>query len=352
MLKLAYTRWRELWQGGLPPRSISALLFALGCVVVATIVRMALGELVAPTTVFASYYAAILIASLVAGARAGAFAAISGALAAFWFFVPPDWRSRQFDAEQLSSLILYLVSSCIIIGAAKSYRDLLWRLRRQQDRWVLLNYELAHRIKNTLAIVQSVASQTLRDHPAARDKLNQRIAALAATNDLLVQSEWSGARFKKILAGELAPYDPRQFDLDGEDFECPSGVATVLALIFHELTTNAAKYGALSLPHGRVDIGWKKQGDRVHFQWRESGGPQPASVRRQGFGTTLLRKGLGQFDGAVEMRFAPNGLDCRLSLSLPRPRSGETIDVSPDRPSFADVPAGRSIAAVGSQSHK
>jgi two-component sensor histidine kinase len=343
MVKLAFARWRELWRGGLQPGSLASLLFAVICVVIATLVRSALGELdihsalggtanAAAGNAFASYYSATLVAALVGGVPAGILAATSGALAGFWLFVPPDWKSHVFDWDQMVSALLFAVSSAVIIWAAKSYRDLLSRLREEQDRRQLLNHELAHRIKNMLAIVQAVAGQTLRDQPAALGKLNNRIAALAATNDLLIKSEWGGAFLKEILAGEFAPYDPARFALNGQDFECPSEVATVLALIFHELTTNAAKYGALSAAGGRVALSWIRHHDRIDFDWVESGGPAPAAARREGFGTTLLRKGLRQFDGAVEMSFAAGGLHCRLSLALPRPQQEATVDIVPDRP--------------------
>ncbi len=322
MMKLALARWRELWQGGLPPRSLAAFVFALICVALATIVRMALGEISPASAVFAPYYSATLVAALVGGWRAGSFAAAAGAVAAFWFFVPPDWTSHAFDREWIVSYFLFAVSSLVIVWAAKSYRDLLWRLRDEEERRQLLNRELAHRIRNTLAIVESVISRTLREEPELRVKLHDRIAALAVTNDLLIKAEWRGARLRQILAGEFAPHDAAHFKLDGQDFECPSELATVLALVFHELTTNAAKYGALSTAQGRVTLCWTKYDERVAFEWTESGGPPPAASRREGFGTTLLHKGLRQFGGDVEMRFLPSGLTCRLSLAVPDARPG------------------------------
>jgi two-component sensor histidine kinase len=330
MVKWALGWWGKLWRSGLRPGSIASLVFALTCVAIATIVRIALGELSSASAVFAPYYSATLVAALVGGWLAGSFAAVAGALAALIFFVPPDWTSHAFDQEWIVSYVLFASSSVVIVWAAKSYRDLLRRLREEQDRRQLLNYELAHRIKNTLSIVQSVISQTLRDQPAALGKLNARIAALAVTNDLLIKSEWRGAHLKEILAGEFAPYDAARFALDGEDFECESEIATVLALTFHELTTNAAKYGALSAPRGRVALSWTTNGKRVDFDWIESGGPPPAATRRAGFGTTLLRKGLRQFDGSVQMTFAPSGLRCRLSLALPPPQRQDSIAPAPD----------------------
>lgn len=335
MAKRLFGWWRTIWVGGLQPGSGSSLLFALICVVVATCIRVALGELSSASAVFASYYSATLVAALVGGAPAGILAAMSGAAAGFWLFVPPNWKSHVFDEEQLVSALLFAGSSGVIIWAAKSYRDLLWRLRVEEDQRQLLTHELAHRIRNTLAIVQSLMGQTLRDQPVLFGKLNARIAALAATNDLLIKSKWHGAYLTEILAGEFAPYDPGRFCLDGEDFECPPELATVLALIFHELTTNAAKYGALSGTRGAITLAWRNRDGRVEFNWTESGGPQPAASRRQGFGTTLLRKGLRQFDGSVDIEFARGGLHCRFSLAVPQPGQAGSAATLPWRPHTA-----------------
>ncbi len=349
MMQRVLARWRELWHGGLPPRSLAAFVFALVCVAIATIVRMAIGEISPASAVFAPYYSATLVAALVGGWRAGSFAAAAGAVAAFWFFVPPDWTSHAFDREWIVSYFLFAVSSLVIVWAAKSYRDLLWRLRDEQERRQLLNRELAHRIRNTLAIVESVISRTLRGQPELRTKLHDRIAALAVTNDLLIKTGWRGAALRAILAGEFAPYDDSRFKLDGDDFECPSELATVLALVFHELTTNAAKYGALSTSQGRVALSWIKHNERVAFDWLESGGPPPAASRREGFGTTLLHKGLCQFGGMVEMRFLPSGLNCRFSLDLPHgQRDAAAAAAIEEAPRSATVPPARiNKAAVG-----
>lgn len=345
MAKWLFGWWRTIWVGGLQPGSASSLLFALICVALATCIRIVLGELSSASAVFASYYSATLVAALVGGAPAGILAAVSGAAAGFWLFVPPDWKSHVFDEEQLVSALLFAGSSGVIIWAAKSYRDLLWRLRTEEDQQQLLTHELAHRIRNTLAIVQSLIGQTLRDQPAAFAKLNARIAALAATNDLLIKSKWRGAYLKEILAGEFAPYDPARFCLDGDDFECSSEIATMLALIFHELTTNAAKYGALSVTHGTIELAWRNCDGRVEFDWVESGGPQPAASRRQGFGTTLLRKGLRRFDGSVDIEFTRGGLHCRFALALPWPRQAGAALPPPPRPHAAVPTTGVENAA-------
>src|SRR5215831_2765831 len=151
MVGWATDRWRSMWQVGLRRRSAPALTFAVACVAVATAVRMGLGLISPDSAVFAPYYSATLVAALVGGIEAGALAAVLGGLAACWLFVPPEWNLAAFRLEQLVSLILYGSSSIVIIWAAESYRGLLQRLRREEALRQLLNRELVHRIKNTLA---------------------------------------------------------------------------------------------------------------------------------------------------------------------------------------------------------
>ena len=127
-----------------------------------------------------------------------------------------------------------------------------------------------------LANVQAIINQTLRGQPDVLNKLNARVAALEATNDLLVGSDWRSVSLRDIITGEFSPYDPSRFQLVGDDVECPPSTAIMLALIFHELTTNAMKYGALSNPNGRISVAWKKISSRLDVEWVESGGPQPA----------------------------------------------------------------------------
>jgi two-component sensor histidine kinase len=318
MFKRGMDWWRTIWVVGLPPGSTPAILFALVCVVLATLVRIGLGLISPDSAIFAPYYSATLVAALVGGAIAGFVAAIAGALVAIWMFVPPLWGSTPFLAEQIVSLVLFSVSSVVIIWAAESYRGLLRRLRHEECTRQLLNHELAHRIRNILASVQAVISQTLRDQSDVRDKMIARIVALCETNDLLVKSDWRAASLRDILVREFAPYDLYRFRLDGHDIECPSSVAVLLALIIHELTTNASKYGALSKSAGHVEVTWRMRNDRFELEWVELGGPEPQESSRSGFGTKLLQTGLKQFNGSSQISLEPTGLRLRLALDFPQ----------------------------------
>jgi two-component sensor histidine kinase len=339
MMDWASNRWRSIWHAGLRPCSAAALLFAVASVAIATVVRIGLGLISPDSAVFAPYYSATLVAALVGGAEAGVLAAALGALAAYCLFVPPEWGLASFRLEQLVSLVLYAASSVVIVWAAKSYRGLLQRLRSEQATRQLLNLELVHRIKNILTGVQSIVGQSLRDQGDLLETVSARLAALGATNELLVKSELQSASLREILAREFAPYGLLRFELQGDDIDCPYAIAIVLALIVHELTTNAVKYGALSRSSGRIGVAWSITGDQLVLEWVESGGPQPTAPTRVGFGSKLLQSGVRQFQGSVDSRLEPTGLRCRFSLTMPKERKRETAEVTNGFPRFQNETA-------------
>jgi two-component sensor histidine kinase len=340
------SRWHSIWHVGLTRRSGAALFFAVACVGIATAVRIGLGRISPDSAVFAPYYSATLVAALVGGAESGTLAAALGAIAAYYLFIPEDWGLASFRLEQLVSLVLYGTSSLVIIWAAQSYRGLLQRLRATEATRELLNRELVHRIKNILANVQGIVGQSLVDQKILRNAINARITALGATNDLLVKSNWHSASLREILIHEFAPYGLSRFQLDGGDVDCPFALAVFLALAVHELTTNAVKYGALSTPDGRIDIAWTNVSGQLTLEWAESGGPEPTVTTREGFGTTLLRSGARQFDGAVDCCFERTGLRCKLSLFVPKDPEREIVDLaapSPRLQSETPLPPARAV---------
>jgi two-component sensor histidine kinase len=310
-------RCRAMWRKGLRPYSLSALAFAIACVAIATFVRLGLGFISPDSAVFALFCSSTLVAALVGGAAAGIFAGLLGGVVAYCLFVPTGWNSPPFMLEQLVSLTLYVTSSVIIIWAAESYRRLMARLREERNTRQLLSRELAHRIKNMLASVQAVISQSLRDQPDVRGKISARLAALGATNDLLIKSEWHGASLRDILMAEMTPYGVSRCLLSGPPVDCPPSLALVLALVFHELATNAAKYGALSTASGRVAVTWTNRDGKLDLEWIESGGPKPEPPEDVGFGTQLLQSGAKQFHWLVDVKYEPTGLCCRLLVTLP-----------------------------------
>ena len=201
--------------------------------------------------------------------------------------------------------------------------------KRADERQRLLLDELNHRVKNTLATVQSIAMQTSRtaDAPSFEQAFLARIAALAQAHDLLTEVAWDGASLKDVIARTLAPYvadgQAGRVTLTGPNVRLNPNAAVSLTMAFHELATNAGKYGSLSVVGGRVNVDWRVDSPIdptfIEIDWRESGGPPVSPPTRRGFGSRLVETGLArEFDGRIELAFAPEGVWCHMHLPLSR----------------------------------
>ncbi|WP_061937206.1 sensor histidine kinase [Aureimonas sp. AU22] len=215
-------------------------------------------------------------------------------------------------------------------GRPIAYGTVTSDLRREhaaeQERQLLVT-ELAHRLKNTLAIAQSIATQTLRSAPdlaTARKSLSERIQALSRAHDILLTGQHDSGAVASVIKSAVELHDPEdRVALRGPDLFVGPKAALTLALITHELATNAAKYGALSVPEGRVHIAWVVEIDdgtklpTLALMWREIGGPPVVPPSRKGFGSKLIEVGLsGSVGGSVELDYAPDGLKCRIVAPL------------------------------------
>ncbi len=193
------------------------------------------------------------------------------------------------------------------------------------ERQTLLINELNHRVKNTLATVQSIAHQTLREGMVtreARDRFTERLLALSAAHNVLTRENWEGAEVGRLVADAARPYEEagrRRIALDGPATRVAPNVALALSMALHELATNAVKYGALSIPEGDVSVTWNpaESGGAAELEWRESGGPRVEPPERSGFGSRLLRQGLATELGAPAiLDYAPAGVVCRLRVPV------------------------------------
>jgi PAS domain S-box-containing protein len=192
-----------------------------------------------------------------------------------------------------------------VVGFVKVLRDRTEQRRAEEHQRLLIN-ESNHRVKNTLATVQSIASQTLRNAETAeeaRSALESRLLALSRAHDVLTRENWEGANLHEIVAQAVAPYSSRGEDrlhLTGEPVRLPPRMALALAMALQELATNAVKYGALSNETGQVRIAWRDGDDRLHLTWTEQGGPAVTPPSRRGFGTRLIERSLASdLDGEV-----------------------------------------------------
>jgi two-component sensor histidine kinase len=206
------------------------------------------------------------------------------------------------------------------------FRDISERKRAEGHRELLI-HELNHRVKNTLATVQSFTSQTLRNAKGtaeAREILDSRLVALAKAHDVLTRERWEGAHLSEIVANAIAPYSgdgrTNRFHVEGVDLRLQTRSALAFSMALHELGTNAVKYGALSNGTGTVAIDWNvTQGSpqRFRLRWAESGGPPVEKPRRRGFGSRLVERGLAQdLGGEVQLDFKRSGLICTIDAPL------------------------------------
>ena len=208
-----------------------------------------------------------------------------------------------------------------IIGASKIARDITERKRAQEQQKLLVN-EMQHRIKNSLATIQAIATQTLNQHAKERDAFIARLHALGSAHDLLTSETWERASLRAIVTRALEPFQERlheRITIDGPgDLWLDSTKSVVVAMALHELATNAVKYGALSNGAGRVSIAWERQcqANRVKLVWQESGGPKVCPPKQKGFGSHLIERAFGSQLGGSELIFDPQGLSCTLEVAL------------------------------------
>jgi PAS domain S-box-containing protein len=211
-------------------------------------------------------------------------------------------------------------------GVVCYFRDISTQVANR-DRLKLLIEELNHRVKNTLAAVQSISVLTLRDAPSVlegRRALESRLLALAAAHDVLTLGHWEGADIYAVIEGSLAAYrsdsDRTRLSVSGPNIHLVPRAALALSMAIHELATNAAKYGALSSSAGRIDLNWHIVTDDpplFSFRWTEIGGPPVTKPKKRGFGSRLIERGLAQdLDGDIQLDFASTGVVCSITAAL------------------------------------
>jgi two-component sensor histidine kinase/PAS domain-containing protein len=205
------------------------------------------------------------------------------------------------------------------IAIAGASRDLT-ETKISEELQRLLANELNHRVKNSLAAVQSIAIQTLRgatDLPSARAALDGRIISLARAHDLLTDRSWSGADLRDVACRAMEPFAASQIELSGPSVDISPKHALALSLALHELATNATKYGALSCPEGRVRLDWRVEDRVLHLDWQESSGPLVAPPTRRGFGSRVLNDGLFRdLSGETRLDYAAEGVRYEVSAPL------------------------------------
>jgi two-component sensor histidine kinase len=311
--------FRLTWQGIARPSPLFSAGFAVFCLALSTAARWCLA-LIRPDVFFTPYIPAVFFATALGGLRVGIATAIAGgALGIAVNF------GASADPARLVLLVIYLIVCGLMIWGIEHYRsiasrqrDISKRLIQEEEYRKLVVDELQHRLKNKLSSIHAVLHQVLHDKPQIWASVDLRIRALSATDDLIAQVDGSGCDIKDLLLSDLGPYGHVRFTLNGGPLFLPAKLAVSLGLVFHELATNAGKYGAFSSPRGLLQVSWSVSDDRLNITWDETEGPPVETVGQAGFGTRLLKSALRPFDGKTEIAFLKTGVHCTMQCRIPR----------------------------------
>jgi two-component sensor histidine kinase len=312
--------FRRGWQGASQPSLLFSAGFAASCIALSTAARWGL-SLIRPDVFFTPYFPAVLFATAFGGFRVGTATAIAGGLLG----VVVNFSDAPIDFARFVLMAIYLVVCGLTIwgiehfrSIASHYREISRRLIEEETYRKLVVDELQHRLKNKLSTIHAVMHQVLHNQPQIWASIDGRIRALSATDDLIARADGNGCDLRELLLSELGPYGHVRFTLDGAAQFLPAKLAVSLALIFHELATNAVKYGAFSSSRGLLQVSWSVSDDRLTLVWDENEGPPIGTVGEPGFGTKLLNSALRPFDGSTEIAFLRTGVHCTLKCRIPR----------------------------------
>lgn len=310
--------FRHGWQGVSEPPAILGFGLAAVCLTLSTAFRFGISLLRADVP-YSPYLPAVFVAAAFGGERAGIAAAIGGAVLGLML----DFGGAAQGLAAAVLIVVYsIVAALVILGVRRHrslvahHRELTSRLGKEQRYRELVVEELQHRLRNKLATIHSVIRQALHDYPAAWNRVDSRMRALSATDDLIANTDGRGCDIIDLLRLELGPYGNVRFTLNGDPLFLPAKLAVSLALVFHELATNAAKYGAFSTPHGLLHVSWTVTNNILSIVWDESGGPIITAPGKPGFGTHLLDAGLRAFDGKSEIALLGTGLHCMMQCRI------------------------------------
>ncbi|MBW6424801.1 sensor histidine kinase [Rhizobium sp. XQZ8] len=302
-----------LWSRLLPNRPPSlpySLALGLGCLAVGYGIRLLLSNWVTGAP-FLTFFPLIVIASVWGGAAAGAVVLIGAAGLAL---------AGMTATNNLPGLIvavsMFLLSGALMTGVIHALQRALVRLRASEEQAEVMAREMRHRVANVLQLVQSIAQLSLRtstDPSTVLPLFESRLMALSKSHR--ISSGGAGRAptdLRALLTDLLAAYGCDRVDLYGPPLELDENLGPRIGLIIHELATNAAKHGALSVPEGRVAIAWEASQGVTELTWRETGGPLVLAPTRQGFGSKLIPAALPPDLGRAEIIYAPEGVSAYL----------------------------------------
>src|ERR1700754_5207396 len=311
--------FRRGWQGISQPSLLFSTGFAACCLVLATGARWGLAQ-IRPDVFFTPYFPAVFFATAFGGFRIGIATAIAGGVLG----VAVNFSNTIADSARLALLLIFWAVCGLTIWGVEHYRTIVVQQRQIAKRLIeeeayrrLIVDELQHRLKNKTSTIHAVLHQVLHDEPQVWETIDHRIRALSATDDLIARVDGSGCDIRDLLISELGPYGHVRFTLNGDRLFLPPKLAVTLSLMFHELATNAGKYGAFSSLRGLLQVSWTVDDDRLTIVWDETEGPPVEVIGKPGFGTKLLNSALMAFTGKTEISFLKTGIHCPMQCRIP-----------------------------------
>lgn len=296
-----------------------AFLLAVGAPALAWLLRGALDPVLQDQMPYTLFFVAVLTASVFGGWKSGAAAAVLSGLMANFSFVSPG-PHFMFEGSRGWGFSIFMLVSLLLIALVNALAVTLRRETRLREDITTVSNEYRHRIKNLLAITHSLVDQTARTAssvPEFKDKVLDRMHALARAQDLLHVDQVQAAPLRTLIDGILKPFHVESrlaWPISGPDVLVPAEMTTALALLLNELATNAVKYGALSVSEGRLKIGWAAEGEWTVIEWREIDGPVVTPPDKLGFGSRLIDDALPGGSGSTKLVFEPNGVRCEIKL--------------------------------------
>jgi two-component sensor histidine kinase len=301
-----------------PPLPLN-VAFAVFCLAACTLFRWSISQ-IRPDTPFSIYLPAVLFATAFGGLRAGIATTIGGAVLGFAL----TFLNTPSESALFVLCLIYFVIAGLMIWGIQHYRSLVIHHRtistrlieEEQYRKLVVN-ELQHRLKNKLTTVHAVLRQLLYQQPEVFQRIDGCLHALSATDDLIAHTDERGCDLKELLLSELGPYGHVRFMLNGPDVYLPGKLAVSIALIIHELATNAAKHGAFSSSTGYLQLSWTFEDAKLSLVWDETGGPHVEPPAHKGFGSKLIASALRPFDGETSVMYLSTGIYCTMRCKVP-----------------------------------
>jgi two-component sensor histidine kinase len=319
-MKQLVDEFRRGWQGISQPSTTFSIGFCAACLLFSTSARWGLAQ-IRPDVFFTPYFPAVFFATAVCGFRFGFATALWGGVLGLAI----NFSDATADTARVVLLVIFWIVAALTIWGVAHYRGMVAQQREISRRLIqeegyrkLVVEELQHRAKNKLSTIHAVLHQVLHNQPQVWSVIDHRLRALSVTDDLILRADGNGCDIGDLLRSELGPYGHVRFTLNGEPLFLPAKLAVSLALIFHELATNAGKYGAFSSPRGLLQVSWTRAEDRLTITWDETEGPAVQDVGAAGFGTRLLKSALTPFDGRTEVAYLKTGVHCTMQCRIPR----------------------------------